>query len=142
MRIGSAKVVLLRVRVNDGSWAQVWREAVAVSIARSFTTPQPGPPSRQLGLARPFVAQPGVQLHVAQSRTLHTPTESALHNYRNTNIDITTCNHTSMPGKHIADASEEPCRRCKGVSVLVVRSEPLCQSVIRHLGKSIRKRIR
>ncbi|EMD65009.1 hypothetical protein COCSADRAFT_170827 [Bipolaris sorokiniana ND90Pr] len=31
-----------------------------------------------------------------------------------------------MPGKHITDASEEPCRRCKGVSVLVVRSEPLC----------------
>ena len=36
----------------------------------------------------------------------------------------------SMPGKHIADATTEPCRRCKdNISVLVVRSEPLCQSV-------------
>ncbi|KAI4628527.1 cytoplasmic tRNA 2-thiolation protein 2 [Alternaria metachromatica] len=31
-----------------------------------------------------------------------------------------------MPGKHIAGASDEPCRRCKDPSVLVVRSEPLC----------------
>ncbi|USP82029.1 uncharacterized protein yc1106_09303 [Curvularia clavata] len=31
-----------------------------------------------------------------------------------------------MPGKHVTGASGEPCRRCKGVSVLVVRSEPLC----------------
>ncbi|KAH6875813.1 hypothetical protein BKA58DRAFT_410044 [Alternaria rosae] len=31
-----------------------------------------------------------------------------------------------MPGKHIAGASDEPCRRCKDTSVLVVRSEPLC----------------
>ncbi|KAI2474826.1 Cytoplasmic tRNA 2-thiolation protein 2 [Pyrenophora tritici-repentis] len=31
-----------------------------------------------------------------------------------------------MPGKEIVDASNEPCRRCKASSVLVVRSEPLC----------------
>ncbi|KAF1830079.1 cytoplasmic tRNA 2-thiolation protein 2 [Decorospora gaudefroyi] len=32
-----------------------------------------------------------------------------------------------MPGKHLSHASDEPCRRCKhNLSVLVVRSEPLC----------------
>ncbi|KAF1941487.1 hypothetical protein EJ02DRAFT_423053 [Clathrospora elynae] len=32
-----------------------------------------------------------------------------------------------MPGKHVAGAPDEPCRRCKDkISVLVVRSEPLC----------------
>ncbi|CAO2655251.1 Nn.00g103150.m01.CDS01 [Neocucurbitaria sp. VM-36] len=32
-----------------------------------------------------------------------------------------------MPGKHVAGATDEPCRRCKdNISVLVVRSEPLC----------------
>ncbi|KAF1846994.1 uncharacterized protein K460DRAFT_280820 [Cucurbitaria berberidis CBS 394.84] len=32
-----------------------------------------------------------------------------------------------MPGKHVAGATAEPCRRCKdNISVLVVRSEPLC----------------
>ncbi|RMZ71157.1 cytoplasmic trna 2-thiolation 2 [Pyrenophora seminiperda CCB06] len=34
-----------------------------------------------------------------------------------------------MPGKHVDGASNKPCRRCKAPSVLVVRSEPLCQSV-------------
>ncbi len=35
-----------------------------------------------------------------------------------------------MPGKQISDAAAEPCRRCKDdLSALIVRSEPLCQSV-------------
>ncbi|CAI6300761.1 unnamed protein product [Periconia digitata] len=36
--------------------------------------------------------------------------------------------HNKMPGKHVDQALEQPCRRCKDVSaVLVVRSEPLCR---------------
>lgn len=68
---------------------------------------------------------------------LHTPDESALHDHCNTNT--TPSKHASMPGKHMDGAPDEPCRRCKGVSVLVVRSEPLCQSVLRHLGRRKRR---
>ncbi|KAF2825767.1 hypothetical protein CC86DRAFT_34690 [Ophiobolus disseminans] len=31
-----------------------------------------------------------------------------------------------MPGKYSVSAIDEPCRRCKAMSVIVVRSEPLC----------------
>jgi hypothetical protein len=36
----------------------------------------------------------------------------------------------NMPGKHVANATSEPCDRCKeNLSVLIVRAKPLCQSV-------------
>jgi hypothetical protein len=77
---------------------------------------------RELALA-PVAVQPTVPKMAA---TTHQSHFSGHHRRRTTSTPAI----DRMPGKHVASATSDLCDRCKeNISVLVVRSKPLCQSV-------------
>jgi hypothetical protein len=113
------------IRVGDGFSPSLFVQRCVIGTGCSCCGCLAGLRVRhQVRLPGALLAPCGAVNRGLQRATTTEDTESALQKPRLKYPPTT----PSMPGKHIAGASDEPCRRCKdNISVLVVRSEPLCQ---------------